>query len=198
MSSMNYSDDERRFFLDAEQQFASRVDTVDLGEWRQILLNFFDDILVEVVKGFKIVLGRDAILSDDADRAEISAALREVILNNWMSVPGAPFSGDHCTVVGEGVFHLWEGSEMRVELFNPPAQLSGTFETFDVQPYFDPDILSDLDHDSNEDFDPLTSPFGAHIVLRDVTISDDGEPEHYDQIHIPLHYPKLSISKTDS
>lgn len=184
-----------------EQLFAQleREIPTDLGVWRQMLLDFYQDTLVNICEIAPNATGKELDVTNDEDIRDIGTILREVMLNNWSHIPLAPMEGDMVSAKGESVFQLFdtETKSFDIEWFS--GAIEGRLEGIDVQPYIDETCFlgASEDKDIEElDFKRYIRPFGLHLVLRDARFIGGEEPE-FDQksrLYIPLQYSATKLS----
>lgn len=184
-----------------EQLFAQleREIPTDLSVWRQTLLDFYQDTLVNIYQVAPTATGRALDVTNEDDIRDIGTILREIMLNNWSQIPLAPTKGDVVSAKGESVFQLFDTKTKSFDIEWFSGAIEGRFEGIDVQPYIDEECFLDASEDKDIeqlDFERYIRPFGLHIVLCDARFIGGEEPE-FDQksrLYIPLQYSTTKLS----
>lgn len=182
-----------------EQLFAQleREIPTDLSAWRQRLLDFYQDTLVNICEIAPSAVGKELDVTNDEDVRDIGTILREVMLNNWSQIPHAPMEGDVVSAKGESVFQLFDTQTKSFDIEWFSGAIEGRLEGIDVQPYIDEACFLDASEDIEQlDLERYIRPFGLHLVLRDARLIGGEDPEFdvQSRLYIPLQYASTKLS----
>lgn len=189
---------EANFFAELESSMEQ-----DLTTWRAELVEFFESNLPLVIDLISEARGVPVDLSNADDHALVGAALRNFILDRWKEIRNAPLEDDAISASGRGIYQVYNEDSFDFNLTNETTKIHGKVIGFDLQPYMDRSYFNAIDeYDGDEEPDdefirPYRMPFGLHLVLSDVFVTDAemDVPHHISGklVYLPLHYPDIEL-----
>jgi hypothetical protein len=181
----------------------------DLGVFRSVLLQCYEDILVQSIQ----FMQEEMLMNFAFDRKRHLQILRTMVKTQlqpiWDSQPDAPQPGDLVIVSGEGMAHMKYSYS---QIIDDSTQLFGVVKGMDILPYTGKEYLYvDARIDTSDDApenqnkrlfdveeDSYHRPMGLQLTLTDVTIVNNSNTAGVEVVNevvgIPFHHEDLRIT----